>query len=260
MKVFPASPTNAIRYLSLINNKDDRINAIAQLIVDVENGSVVFDSQNEMSSISQFLVPTEQNTVLELAAHKSEMMDQIEKANGFYILLGNYQKAIELECNQLCQYIEGFFDIDILPKAISIYNDILDSGISIPPHLFDDFRILLRISCACRFIRNVSKENKIDSYQKAINEIESADIIPLSKSSVYDYIERSHNYSSYLQRVIPTTLYIALTSYVNIYNLINNRNENLKEKGEALITFAGNLSYLPMKIQKEILDLSLDFD
>lgn len=260
MKVFPGSPTNAIRYLSYINNKDERINAIAQLIVDVDNGSIVFDSRNEMSSISQFLVPTEQNAVLELAAQKSKMMDQIEKANEFYILLGDYKSVVELECNQLCQYIEGFFDIDIIPKTITVYNDILDSGINVPPQLFEDFRILLRISCACRFIRNISKENKIDSYQKAINEIEAADIIPLSKSRVYDYLERANNYSSYLQRIIPTTLYVALNSYVNLYNLINNRNENLKEKGESLISFAGSISYLPMKIQKEILDLSLEFD
>ncbi|KAH0787469.1 nuclear pore complex protein [Histomonas meleagridis] len=253
-KLFKASPLNSIRYLSYIDSSADRIKAISDLIIEVDNGEIIFNSQTEMSYISQILIYSEQNLVLETAAKESELQDQLTKSSKFYRLIPDYSSVIRIECKKLCQYIQGFINNDIVPNIILTYNEMSKYQIDINPQLFEDFRALLRIGCAFRLF-NV---DKIDAYQKALNEIEASELIPLSKLRVKEFTERLKHRNDFVKNVLPATIIMNMKALVKVNSLEKNMAEGIKERSDALMAFAGMLE-MPTKMQKELLDLQLEF-
>ena len=253
--LFKADPIAAVRYLSLIENQEKKILSIAKLAVDAQHGEQIFEySENGgLSPISQVLIPEEQHKVIIKAAEIAEYYDQHGKAASFYSLAGDYNKVIDLECIELTQCIEGFLGEEIINHSISLYQSMINNGVSIEWNRLEPMKILIHFAKSSAYLRN-------GQFQNATEEIENARLFPSERSDI-DQFRESILSKPELQKAIPATLVNAMKAYTELYKMLppsSIARLQEKKKGEAILDLTSEID-VPEAIQKEILDLYLEF-
>ena len=250
--IFRADPTAAIRYLSLLHERELRIDTIATFVVETKKGEKIFYSQNDsIPVISSVLPPDEQHEIIQKAAHLAEYRDMHSKAANIYSLIGQFDEVIDLECIQLRKYIEGFLDDNVYNECQRIYEQILSNNSPESNDKFQIFRVLLQFALA-------SHHARANEYREATDLIEKADFLPTTNEQVQPF-RIMLMASSELRKALPTMIIIAIKSYAELYgNAKNEKKEYDKKKADAILELTSDID-IPNYAQKELLDDSLRF-
>lgn len=260
--IFAADPVAALRYLVLIGDKKERIQAIAELAVEAPNGYDIVEKTDDdvgKSPLALVVDPREQKEVIRAAGVEAERRDQQSKAAKFYTLLQEYDHVIELECISLVQCIEGFRadeEAERLNNAIRLYEEIQVNGIRVSPEKFAEMRILIDVARA----RFLSRQGQ---YVQAASQIDQTGLFPESREKVMEKRERLNTLSlvqPHVWRIIPSALLIALKAYYETYKGVvpgsdGEGGQEVRVKSNAIIELTGYLDNISEDIQRQLLDL-----
>lgn len=258
-KISYANPFIGIKYLSLLNDKNVKIKSIAKLIIECDSAYTVFEPlKNDIQPISKILLPEEQLEVMKQAAKKAEHRHQYDVAVYLYLLSEDYNSGIDLVCKELYEFIIGILSGDIIPRCIDFYEQMRNKGVNNTK--MENLRILLHISSAYLYIKDAEATNSLDSYQKAMNEIEETQIFPTNTSQMNEYQKIILNSDDIIKKVLPDALIIYLKSLTSLYQFVEYRmsRDILKHKGDVLITFSSNFD-ISQNIQLELFNLQKKF-
>lgn len=256
--VFLSNPLAAIRYLSLIHDKDSKVDTIARLVVEVENGEKIFTPLlNELPPISMVLTPDLQRKVIMKSAQLSEYRGLHLKAAKIYKKLGNHDHVADLSCIELRKYISGFLDDSVRVELHIMYDSFLTNNSPVSSERIKVMNILLHFADAFHSVQQ-------GELRKAVDQIEMANFLPTSKEQALSF-RQTLMANEELRKALPELIILAIRSYARLYEI--NSASNLKkpgmwrkdrEKADAILELTSDID-IPNYAQKQLLDLSLKF-
>ena len=253
--IFRADPVCALRFVNKITNKEDRIQALAELAVEVPNGYLITQPINTTTQapLATVVDPSEQKLVIRRAGEEAERRDQHEKAASFFKLLYEYDHVIELECEKLVQCIEDFRTLEEAEKFIKTATELCEeiqvNGKEVLPERYAEMRALIQIAMA----NVLSRQGR---YDQAAMQIEETGLLPVRSDQVLEKRGRISRAQPYLWRAIPSALLITLKAYSKIYERLapSSDIDAIRLKSDAIIQFTGYLDFIPEDVQKQLLD------
>jgi hypothetical protein len=254
--VFPDDRKAALKYLSLIHDREARIGALAKVIVDSPNGCEVFEpagqgAQLDMPPIVEVLGAVEERVILEEAAEIARRQGENRLPVILMTRANDYAGIVLFESRELFQIVEGFQEVSLLSVIREDYEGIRSSGASVPLEQLTLMRVLIGLAY-------VTALNKRGKFKDAVTELEAIDLFPPTRAALHEYRERLTNMKSPLLDAIPRALVHAFRAYAETFKALPTDEADarhpLKEKADVLILLSGMLG-VPQAVQKEALDL-----
>ena len=247
---------SAIKYISKIQDREERIKTCAELAVYVDEGPFMFmmSDEGEYPPIQYSLSVEDQQECLRKAGEESEERDQHNKAALFFMLSGDYNRLISSICVELRQCIEGYLNTstsnsyDSLQLAIDVYDNIKDK---VDVQELETMRSLIYLAAAKD---NMDKGN----FEEASRFLEQSEMFPRGREQVSEYIEKIRVSPQEKRRVYPKALEIAMHAYSELFKIVPPDNQNItsfnqfkqaaKEQVDALLELSGSID---IEINKE---------
>jgi len=262
--IFPANSMYSTKYLSLINDRSDRIQAISHLAVELEDGYMIFNSNDGNSSpVSLCLTPEDMKDSLLAAGSLAEQRDQHEAAARFFKLAGDYNRVIDNICIELRQYIEGFIDGDIVSKGGEVLKEITEFGMNVTITMIETFRIMLFIASGTELMRK-------GLFTEASNQFDRSMIFPVQKDidHILEIKDRISRYHPALRMTIPSAFVNGMKTYSEAYkasirgtNGLNFESQKiwksqLKQKGDSILLLSGMVDIeINQEINRKLIEL-----
>lgn len=257
--VFIADPVSAVRYLSRIRDRRDRIEAIAELAVVVPDGFAVAEPYDGgKSPLAIVLDPDEQREAIRAAGALAKRRSDHPLAARFFRLVGDYDRVIDAACLDLVQCVEGFRGADVLDACMALYDEIHSDGIHISPENDHELKTLIMIASASVLSRE-------ERHSEAAEWIEKTELFPTVMEQVeekYTHIRYICNTYPHLKRAIAPAIVIALKAYLVTHQTARHNSDiqaHLRQKSEVLVQFSNYLEFLPQTVGKQIFELDHAF-
>lgn len=278
--IFKASHEAAVRYLGLIRDKNNLVEALTEFVIKADRGYRIFEidqneickseqgnelslstlSSNRISPIEAVVLPEIIKEVLQRASYEARRRDMYELTIKLYELSHNYGAILHYDCLILKNVIENHVSakqyINIIQHHYAL---LLESSDEIDVSSLRIMYLLIKLANACEFER-------LNMYDRAVNEFEETQLFPTSKelaSSKFEQLMSMRN--DILFQVIPVVILSALRCYYNMHfeeiqaekrshNHISQKDQ-IKIRCKALEEFAQNLD-LSNSVQSQIIRLS----
>jgi len=244
-------PSLSIRYISMINNREERLRIMANLIVDSTDGISFFLPDEEGASpASQVLSPEDHKRAIETSAEESLHRGMYERAISLYKLSGNYENCALVISQQLKRYMDSSLGVWIIDVANQFLDQISNYPISI-----DSLLLLKQLVSIANSSFLIQKCNYIDG----ISEIEKADIFPTNSSQFDEYKKRIQRSHPLLKSVIPYALVNsakAISEIIKLFPQNDSGKKQMKERANVIINFSSVLDIdMHEEMQRKLLNL-----